>query len=362
MYIYYILIFVLFFLGVLSNFSGATDKRKFYLWISFTCLFFIMGLRAPSVGTDNLNYSLQFLIMGKSKDFLNIIPSAPVYTIYNKLLFMIFPFRQAIIILNSLIICVCTALFIYHFSDNVVFSTFCYVALYFYFSSFNITRQYVAVSIILVAACAVDDKKIYWAIVLCALATGIHNLAIVFCPFLFLLKSKINKTTILTIGLGCIIFAIVFSSLFDPVVNMFAKVFPRYSMYLEGGRHRVTDTSQGRNILLTLFYFAFIIFDFFYILVKPSKTTENYEHMKKILMISLIGATLGLVAANNLAISRVRTFFEIFMICLIPNTIKLFGRYKNIFYILCVLILMVPLTVRLSDNLSGVVPYKFFWQ
>ncbi len=363
MAIYFIVPAIIVILGIPCLKSSSSDKlKKRYLFAAFTLLFLVMAFRGESVGIDNANYSLKYILIGNSRDFMDIISSAPVYNLYNKLLYLIFPYRQAIVIANALIICVCTAVFIYHFSDNVVFSTLCYILMYFYLRSFNISRQYLSCALMLVAVCKVDDKKIMPAIILSLLATGIHNLAIVFFPFLFLVNMKIKKEKILFISLGCIVFSLAFSYVFPIVVNSFAKVFTRYQVYLGSGRHIFTDTGQGRNILLTIFYAAFLVLDILFIFINDSSVMSTKKKLIKILVISMIGIVLGLAAAQNLAVARMRIYFSIYVICLLPNTIELFNKYKMPVYILCALILLIPFYIQLSDNISGVVPYKFFWQ
>ena len=363
MSIYFVLPAVIVIFGIPCFKANSDDRsKKRFLFAAYALLFFIMALRGETVGIDNANYSLQYILIGNTRDFMDIISSAPVYNLYNKILYLVFPYRQAIVIANALIICVCTAVFIYHFSDNVVFSTLCYILLYFYLRSFNISRQYLSCALMLIAACKVDNKKIIPAIILSLLATGIHNLAIIFFPFLFLVHMKIRKEKILLISLGCIIFSLAFSYIFPIVVNSFAKVFTRYQVYLGGGRHTFTDTGQGRNILLTIFYAAFLVLDILFIFINDSSAMGTRKKLEKILVISMIGIVLGLAAAQNLAVARMRIYFSIYLVCLLPNTIELFKKYKMPIYILCVLILLIPFYIQLSDNISGVVPYKFFWQ
>lgn len=363
MSIYFIVPTAIVLLGIPCLKASSSDKKKKrYLFTAFTLLFLVMALRGESVGTDNANYSLQYLLIGNSRDFMDIISSAPVYNLYNKLLYLVFPYRQAIVIANAFIICACTAVFIYHFSDNVVFSTLCFILMYFYLRSFNISRQYLSCALMLIAACKVDNRKLLPAIILSLLATGIHNLAIIFFPFLFLMHMKIKKEKILLISLACVIFTLAFSYIFPLVVNSFAKVFTRYQVYLGGGRHAFTDTGQGRNIILTIFYAVFLILDILFIFINDSSVMSGKKKLEKILIISMIGIVLGLAASQNLAVGRMRIYFSIYVICLLPNTIELFNKYKMPVYILSALILLVPFYIQLSDNISGVVPYKLFWQ
>jgi len=365
MMIYFTLLVIVLFLGFLCFYSGVNEKRKkVFLSLSFFCLFSVMALRSPAVGTDNWNYSLLYLAIGESSEFFSIIKSAPVYSLYNKTLYLFFPFRQAVIVANALIICICVPIFIYNFSRNVVYSTFCYVALYFYLTSFNATRQFIAISLMLIAVCFIYKGKFGRTLAFTILAVGVHNLSLVAAPFLFLIKGKINKGKVFAMTVFCLGILVFFSFLFEPLVNLFVELFPRYQMYLGGGSYTYTDGGRGRNILLTFFYLAFVLVSLYYVFSRHNNSEKISKNrvFNIVLLMGIIDVTLGLAAPENLAIARLRLYFSVYMICLIPNSLQLFGRYKSLLYVICAGIMMIPFTIQLMENISGVVPYQFFWE
>lgn len=346
------------------------QKKKFYLTIAFGILFFLTAFRAPSVGTDTNHYEKAFLAMGQAdslREAFSITTSAPVYVIVCRVLYRLFPHGQALPILSAFIICVCMAHFIYTFCNNVVVPTYCYVTLWFFAATFNINRQYMALSLFLLALCFIQGKKRVRAYLTFLIAVGVHNTAFLCIPFLVLFSSGFSANrrklkiclTVAAAGYVSI------GYLFYPLASLFADLFPRYAGYLgETVLHPVTETGRGDNIYLSLFYLVIVCLT----TVIIWKGTKNNQHISSELSIlyilSLTGVVLGLGMASNLALSRVRIYFEISMCCLIPYAMRYSGnlRIRTVNYLGLFLMLLIPYAICLHRNLGGVVPYQFFWE
>lgn len=341
------------------------DSEKLYLFCVFILFVLVMGLRSTKVGTDNSNYTQLFIRIGRAPFYeaiTKIITSAPVYSFYCKIIYLICPNPVLWSMCNAAIICGCAVTFFYYFSENVVCSVYCFISLYFYLSSFNITRQYLAISLVLLAACLVIRRKEKCALLAILLAIGIHNLAFIICPFLIFLYIKITQkraALFLICGAGG---AILFRLVFERYILLFIRIFPRYAMYLGSSRHNVfKEIGRGNNLYLRLFYLAILIVPFCWIIFNKTGAILP-KKLEKILAIAFIGCVMGACNSSNLALSRVACFFELFMCCVIPNTIELFGRWKKILYFICYFLLIIPYGICLNRNLSGVVPYIPMWQ
>ncbi|MDD3231005.1 MAG: EpsG family protein [Oscillospiraceae bacterium] len=362
---YLILLVCILLYGVAIFARGVTQQRKkIYLFMAFGHMALLMGLRAPSVGTDAANYARIFVRIGTQSDWINTIKSAPVYNIYNKILYWLVPHEQAVLMVTAIIICAAVAVFIYHFSDNVVISTYCYIALYFYFTSFNISRQFMAMAFLLYSACLLKQKRSVFGWIMAIGAVGIHNTAIVFLPFLLLKEHTMTRRRTTRLLIGGVALEIGVTLLFVRAVSLFAALFPRYAMYLNGlNNHSVLEQGQGNNIILGLFYLGVLAVALFILYYKKEYLTKQREQRLQLLtVISLFSVLSYLLLTKNLAVMRVQRYFEVYLICLIPAVVEPFRRMRYLIYFLLVLILLLPLFFQLAGNLSGVLPYQFFWE
>lgn len=350
--------------------SSKEQKDRIYNFLAFSLLFILMALRSDSVGADSSNYAQIFISIGKSNDWnaaFQVLDSAPVYVVLCRLGYMIMPAQQTYFILNAAIICICMSRFFRTFSNNLVLSVYCFVMLWFYATAFNIMRQYIAMSIVMLAFCLAKEKKKVAPVGLLLLAIGIHNTAAVCFPFLWLFMYDFHLTRkgLVWITSISLVGGVLLNILFDPLIRLFSYIFPRYGMYINGlASHSVYDQNRGDNIYLTIFYLG-IIFLSVLVIWKQTKNGKSVSgEVSKMFIFSLIGVVLGLAMARNEALSRVRTYFTIFMCCLIPQTVRNSGnaRARVLYYFALYLVLLFPYAICLSRNLSGVVPYQFFWE
>ncbi|MEL4107004.1 EpsG family protein [Oscillospiraceae bacterium WX1] len=370
MAIYFVVVGLIFALAFFSLYikseAGPERRKKLFLAGAFFLLGLLMALRASSVGTDTETYSRIFYKIGATSRFWDIVPSAPVYNLYNKIVFFIWPDDRAIIVLNALIVSVSVAVFIYNFSDDVFVSTLCYVTMYCFFFSMNGTRQYVALSLLLLAACVLRRKKFVMGLLLASLAVGVHNTALIFVPFLLATPDNVSKKTLRIFVAASVILVIFFSVIFEEALGLFCRLFPRYLVYVNNAIGRsVFDAGQGRNILLTVFY-AVIVAVGLLIESRPDGTfglsAADRQKLRYLLLPCLISVAVGLAAAQYINILRLREYFTIYFICLIPSIIQCFKKDKVILNITAQLTLLIPCVVQLIEKKSGVVPYLFFWQ
>jgi len=337
------------------------DSRKIFLFSTYLILFLIMGLRGYNVGVDNWNYINLFYKIGQApfiEAITKVIPSAPIYCLYNKLLYLICPHAVFFSLCNALVACICTGIFFYHFSKNVVFSVYCHITVYLYLSSFNMTRQYLAISLILLTTCLIDDNKILKAIIVYVLAVGIHNTAFIMLPIILLIRLKITPNRAISFAVSFIIFSLCADLLFEPFIKIFTQIFPQYQWYLGGYNPLVFDSGRGDNFYLKIFYLFFIIIAYYMVVKNRNNLHPIPNEVSKLLLIVSIGLVLGLSDAANLTLGRFFKYFEVYLCCFIPNVIELFGKKKLLIYYWCYILLWFPYLICLSRNLAGVVPYS----
>lgn len=369
MIIYYILLVYILILGALFCHSTSDQAKKAQLFLSFSVLFFLMAFRAEGVGRDVAAYHKAFDNIAAADGITEIfegVDGAPVYCLLAKLVSYIGDYRLMLIV-TAFIILGSVAVYIYHFSDNVAISIYCYVVLYFYLHAFNISRQFLAVALFLLALCFRKEKKLVLCSVFFLLALGVHSLTAIAVPLLLIDREHITTkkfaASMAVASAGVLVVSVGLSK----AASLFARWFPRYQMYLGGGRHAYTDQSGGAVVFLALFYFLVAVMA---VVIQSNLLRENHledderSHLRYLIIAVTAGALMGMLSGGYEAMARALYFYQIHTICLIPNA---FGRlrqyrfYYPLYYVL-LLILLVPFTICLSRNHADVVPYIPMWQ
>lgn len=375
MFVYFLILGLVIFLSLInsivltryrigSNNVNIKNSDIYILVLMFLVLTFFAMFRAYTVGTDAENYSSYFLRIGKSINIFSIIKSAPIYSIYNKIIYFIFPYRQAILIFNAIIILVGIAYFIYNYSEDVCFSTIIYIISYSYCFSFNGMRQCMAMSMVLISFCWLDKNYKIRSIILLLFAIGVHNTAILGALSLWVIKKNVTYKVTKRIFIASLFGMVILKYGYDYIIKMFIIIFPRYSMYLNKDSYSAYTTSQGRNIYVSLFYVSFVILAFFiqkWRITGYYVTQEKQNQINKLLVPCILSTVSGIIWANNFTLGRIREYYTIFFICLIPNLTKVFRRYNLLIKVVVILVLIIPFSIQLKENKSNVVPYIFFW-
>ena len=358
MLIYVLIPFIIFFLGSFTRLNNKKRKLSF-LVATFTCLFLIMALRKPTIGTDTSLYIDIFNDLRRYKFNSRFFGNKMMYlySIYNIIVGFIFPFEQGIVITNSLIICVLSGIFIYRICNkHIVSSTTFFVLLYCYFASFNIARQYIAILLVANAIYYLINKNVVkhpilkYLLILCS-AFFVHNTAIVgliILPLFF-----ISKKDYLTYFVICF-FVILFAVPIMPLI--ITKIFPDYSGYFEGTNQN-EFVSRGRTAILYLTNLFFVSLGTFLI----NKKKINNES-KLIFLICLFSSCMSLVFNTNILVSRIISYFNIFMVAALPYVCDAFRSKSKIAmsYILF-LIYFLPFVIQLKGHYGGIYSYEFFW-
>ena len=371
MFIYYSILVPILLFGLPVIRRNSPTNRKVYLSAVFFVLFIIMAIRGEQVGTDVRTYGVFFSRIARSHDFssyMNEVSSAPIYNLLNKTVSLVGDYRT-FMVFSAATILFSTAVYIYHFSNNVVISTYCFVTLYGYLNSFNISRQFLGVAFILLALCERKKNNLAWCVAFAILAVGTHSISFIALPLLLINTRKIGDRFFRLGMYGSVAIAAFFAFLYNPMVNLFSLIFPRYQMYLLGGSATLSysafSESKGDSAYLSLFFALFIAAAIIVQAQIPKKIrlsqTEKSELRFLVIAVS-IGVAIGFSGGRIMAVARSIHFFEIHAICLIPNTIGKFRKEKNLLFLLLLIILIIPYALLLSRNYAGIAPYTTMWR
>lgn len=180
--IYFILFFILLFLvEVYGGSSLVVCKRRFpkiHLLV-FLGLFFLIGLRNQSVGTDTITYIYEFL--GETKEWNSIFVEnpEPLYTVLLLLCQKIFNNYTAFLCVFALPISFAFAGYLKRYSEDYLISTLLFIVLGIMGFCMAGLRQSVALAISLIAYRYARERKILPFLICCLVAYGFHNSSIV---------------------------------------------------------------------------------------------------------------------------------------------------------------------------------------
>lgn len=249
------------FMLIFSTLFGILTRKyrlssKLYILIIFIVLATHSSLRGENVGLDTSNYLRYFHVINSQSllDSFKNIRLEKGYIILNYILGFFTKNPQSILFLTSIFINFSFARTILKYSDNLVLSTLIYI-MFFYQSSMNGIRQYLAFSIFLIAIdYLVANKKIEYTMMI-LFASLFHNSVLVLLLFLvatgdFLIKRK---------WLIMFIFVCAASGVnyFSVLVNLFVSLFPSYGRLLQSSLY--TATSQISIIWLLIYIILFFI-------------------------------------------------------------------------------------------------------
>lgn len=143
--IYWILVALVFGVGVPIQPHLSKQRAKIYLWIVFIMLLMVSGFRAFSVGADTKEYVKVFYNINN----LNLMKGR--YEIgflrYVEMLHKVSTDPGVLLIVSSAICIGSACIFTYKFSKNPMLSMMLYILLGAYFSQMNVMRQAIALSL-----------------------------------------------------------------------------------------------------------------------------------------------------------------------------------------------------------------------
>lgn len=360
MLIYIVNLILILFWGMVFNKNYKiknVNKEKILFFMMFFQLFFLSAFRDISIGTDTHTYHYIFKQINNMSIFemfkYNIEPG---FILLNKLSSIFSKQPQVIIITTSFLTIITTLFVIKKYALNKIIATYLYVGLAFYYMAFNITRQSLAMSIILLCFYFLvnnESKKKYICFII---AISIHYSAIIFLPILLIGKTNITTKLInLIILFLCLLVAI-------PIIIILIKVaslsFPEIGAYFMVSR-------ANRSIGYYLFLILKIILCISILVLNSRK--YNYELRKDMNLLTIIlffDIYLSILSLTYYGISRFVFYYEVFLVLIIPNFIELFFE-KKVRYIIYgfVIIFCVVYILNLIPNnpFYGIDSYKTYF-
>ena len=236
-------------------------------------------------------------------------------------------------------------IFILKVSSHYQYSLLCYVLLYFYFYSFNTTRQYLAIPFVLLSYYYLNagNRIKYLLCLLCA--TLFHFSAIITVVVYFLKQYRIPKKAQILLLLSTFIIGLTpfVPSLMGSMLT--STIYETHADSLSfGSRESLFSLSR----LLLTFYTIW--------LVNLLKNKDIY------IQILVVGVCFLNIFAYQVVLGRFAQYFTIVQIVVIPNLAFLLknGKFLTALKFLSFIYMFATWLYLISSNVGGVVPWKMF--
>lgn len=380
MTIYILTLALIMFVGLITNPNLSSKNKRRYIIFAFGCLALVSMLRSYTVGRDLAGhyYSSFLRIIETPWSKLDAFSYETGYVYFNKLIGVLSSDPQVMIAVHALFVIGVSGWFIYRNSDDVVMSTFIFVATNTWFMYMTMMRQAMAVSICLIAVEILKNKDwklkryiLYFLIIL--FATQFHTSAMIMFFFPILNKLKFKQVQIIA---STVIMLVSFV--------FYDKIFSIMSGLL-GGKRDYSEfySSSGAAINIISVYFVVLYIMFFVLgcitIVNYSKKNEPGNELRSVKGKSsqfsdslLLYAVLALIICRITGLrinimSRMTFYFLPFLWILAPRALSKLQLASNrkiikLFVYGLMTVVFIWIGYKNAAVLYGTVPYSFFWE
>lgn len=370
-------------LGGLLKVNKSYRSKRIYIFLLFGVMILVSSLRKYTIGIDLYKQYYNLFIRSTNMRWSDIDGTAYDigYVAFNKIIAIFTADPQWFIAVQSAIVLSITGWFILKYSNDVVMSTFLFIANNTWFMYMNVLRQSLAISIILIAIDVWQKKE--WRIkryiifgMLLVLAASFHSSALLMIVIPIIENIKFKRNQILVSGLLVGITLLMYDKLFQ-LASVFVGFRRSYSTYYEGTAAGMSSINLNSlyGILIYVFFFALAYYTLVYKKQRIEKQVDSVgmDSVNSEIRVSLLMyMTLFLIICRVLVwrssiIGRMAYYFIPFTWILVPKAIQAYSGRRNRL-ILRMLIYLGGILAFLwvgynsANILYGTVPYEFFWE
>ena len=331
--------------------NKRTQKRELlFLRLVFLAFFVIMATRGFTIGTDTPMYLKLFKKCAQG--MWGVVKFGgyfePGYLALNVILSYLSKRMRFFIVITSLIICGSFYRFIKENSKNYFLSVLIFVGLLFIYSAMNITRQFIAISIVLLGFKYIKEKKLIEYILVVVAASFFHSSAWTALIVYPLCNLKYSRAKIVLLSMIGIVAAIMIESISNSFMNMIGR-----TNYYES---RIGVSNMGNLFTSLLFLTAFVFARF--VVAKKKGEQERFSDEDSMYLLTLFGTSvISFVGVQMDVMSRTICYLSILSMISIPNIteIYLLKNSKNKLIIVTLIVLL------LFSYSSGIIILKPEW-
>lgn len=327
--------------------SLKREKRSLYFFFSFLALFIssmLAGIRSNAVGVDVRTYSVPWFNMARSySDFFSYYIATGAEIGFAFVVFFATKIFNSIIAVHFFIafiqaLPIYIVAYIYRDRQNMYNTMFVYYCL-FYLMGFNIMRQCIAASFVLLAFCFLNKKDYKKAILCVFLACLFHNSAVIGIVFIIVsfflskIKSKsLRFFAMLVIATALFLIMANWYNLFDEAINIgiLPEKFRTYLNVFSGSRSDKSymfDIGKVTYLECVYKYICFFVPLFFITYYKRSLNRLQKGGMYATLMALLVYALFFIFFKSGYGY-RISTYGEYFLLIYIPAAFKYDAKHK----------------------------------
>ncbi len=317
--------------------SFCKNKVRIPYVIIFLLLTFVAGFRSIDVGVDSNQYSQIFNVVKLGIYYPTVEPG------WNFINWLVGKAGGNVVALFT-ITAFLTLLPVFYVSRKLspfaYFSVFIYYGLHLYSGSFNIMRQYMAVSLVFLAFYLLYEEKKKMALLVWVVACTIHVSCFLAIIFYLIKKTKLSFFSFV----GFTLISLVIGS----IVNERIIDFITFSEYSN------LATSRS-DVSIALFMTVLIdIYMFFIVYTAPQKLRDSFWGKLFILSVFVFNVTYTLYFS-----ARIYSLFAISQIVFFPMWVKC-CNLKNKYLCVCIVLLYVSIQFwrMLLVNANSIIPYE----
>lgn len=365
MFVYILMLFLIFGLRYYRLFENRKDTNndqanKRWLMFSWVILSLVQGLRSYSVGTDTGTY-VNYFLSGGSGQFER------GYELLNRVIRLMTNNPTIFLLVVAFLINGLVLRAIYKMSRDVSVSLFAYIALYYYFNSFNGLRQYIAIAFVLTAYTYLHENRLLPAVVFIVVAMQFHKSSVIgfmLLPMYLLQKRRKqsmcpSREPVQTIELSeplkrfkrialFVMVYIIFTGGFETAIRIVIRFLPQYSSYLYTEYARGTGAIQ-QKVVYTAILLVYLLF------------SEEEEW----LLVMCYSVCIALLMSKIQIMSRFLWYFDIFSIFAVAEVWHSSYFDKDTLFYVQISIGLVCFAFMVYYLYAGVMrttPYRFFFQ
>lgn len=349
--IYFILFFVI--LLIVEENGGSSlvvCKRRFkniHLWV-FVGLFFLIGLRNQSVGTDTITYIYEFKGITREWSISMFENPEPLYTILLTFCQKAFSNYTAFLCVFAFPIAFAFAVYLKRYSEDYLISTLIFIVLGIMGFCMAGLRQSVAIGILMFAYRYARDRRLFPFLIYCLIAFGFHNSSLVFLfiyPLLAIKKIDFK-------------FWIAFAIAFMLGATRNSIIMNVASFFFTQDRYEFYGSIYKSNLNYTMLIIQGILLLFCY-LYKGNVIEENKKNVSLYVM-AFVGMMFQALTPILGEFFRLSLYFTSALCILVPKTIAVQKDLKTKRFMYFGIISMSLIYIFLSDG-SIVRSYVPYW-
>ncbi|MGI6162048.1 MAG: EpsG family protein [Christensenellales bacterium] len=163
-------------------------RHKLFMLLSFLCLFLVSAFRYD-VGTDYLSYYTRYDYIKETGGDSTLEPG---FVLLIKFLLLFSSNQQILFVVTSFITLLLIYIAIAEHSKAPVFSILLFVAMGYYFISFNAVRQFMVVAALLYGYKYMRRENTLKFILLCGMCALFHRAALIMIPVYFISRMRLK--------------------------------------------------------------------------------------------------------------------------------------------------------------------------